>query len=281
MGDTPDPIVSVQWLMENLHRTDVKVLDGTWIMPSSLETSDFSGDYIQGAQHFDIDEIADKTSPYTHMLPNTEVFEQALSDMGISNDDTVVVYNRHGLRTAPRVWWMFKMFGHKNVYVMNGGLPEWFAAGNDLYPPALDRAKTHYRAGPPLLGVVSQDDILKRLPDAPQILDARSSGRFHGTTPEPRAGLRSGHIPNSRSLPYTELITPANSHLKTEAELTARIAQMGLDLDMPFITTCGSGVTACVLALALYRLGARDISVYDGSWIEWGGSDAPISLTES
>ncbi|MGB0908446.1 MAG: rhodanese-like domain-containing protein [Maricaulaceae bacterium] len=275
-----DPLVSVGWLAENISRPDVKVLDGTWVMPSSGEACDFSSDYIQGAQHFDIDEIADKASPFSHMLPGADIFERAVSNMGISNDDIVVVYDRHGLRTAPRVWWMFKMFGHVNVFVLCGGLPEWFSAGHDLHPPAKDITKTDYRAKAPILGVISKDEIIERLPAAPQILDARSAGRFNGTAPEPRAGLRSGHIPNSRSLPYTDLIRHTKNMIHLE-DVAARVEQTGIDLSAPIITSCGSGVTACVLALALYRLGARDISVYDGSWTEWGGSDAPIALPQS
>jgi len=213
-----------------------------------------------------------------HMLPSADLFCASVSKMGIENSDLVVIYDRHGTRTAPRSWWMFRMFGHDKVAVLDGGLPAWITAGHPVSDQVSKPTQaSHYQARPPLSGVISQADLLALLPTAPQIVDARSSGRFRGTAPEPRAGLRSGRIPNSISLPFGNLRTEAG-HFKPLKDLANMVGAAGIDLNKPIITTCGSGVTAAGLTLTLHRLGAKDISVYDGSWTEWGASDAPIEV---
>lgn len=269
-------LISVDWLYDSLGRDDLKIIDGTWVMPGAAPP--LLGQYIPGAQVFDIDAVADPESPMKHMLPPAEIFAQAMSNMGISNEDMVVIYDRHGLRTAPRVWWTSRMFGHSQVTVLDGGLPAWIEAGFDTAAaPFTPPEPTIYEAGDPLSGVISLREIKQRLGTDIQILDARPEGRFYGTAPEPREGLRSGHIPGSRSWPLSMLVTP-EGRLKPVDDLKTQIDQRGIDLSKPIITSCGSGVTAAGLALALHLLGAEGVSVYDGSWTEWGASDAPVSL---
>ena len=240
------------------------------------ETADLSQGYIPSAQVFDIDVIADLSSPMKHMLPSAVVFEAAVSKMGIIPSDTVIVYDRHGIRAAPRLWWTFRMFGHEHVAILDGGLPGWIAAGHKTSPTPSSAKPSRYDASPSLSSVTSKADILSLLDHNPQILDARPAGRFNGTTPEPRAGLRSGHIPGSQSWPLSELIN--SGHLRPVEEIRTQIEALDIDMSKPIITTCGSGITAAGLAFALHLLDAENVSVYDGSWTEWGASDAPISL---
>lgn len=269
------PLVTVDWLAGNIRREDVKVLDGTWLMPG--ENSDLPNGYISGAQVFDVDEIASPHPTLKHMLPSTKTFINAVSNMGIDEDDIVIIYDRHGVRTAPRVWWTFKVFGHEKVYVLDGGLPAWIRAEHSISSTPAEPLKiSEYSISGAILGVVSQEGILENL-GTEQIVDARSSGRFYGTEPEPRAGLRSGHIPGSCSLPISTLWTK-DGYFKSLTEIADIVGASGIDLSKPIITTCGSGITAAGIALNLYRLGARDIRIYDGSWAEWGASNAPISL---
>ena len=244
------------------------------------ESDPLPGQFIDGAQLFDIDEVADPNSQMKHMLPSSGDFAEAASKLGLYNEDHIVIYDRHGVRAAPRVWWMFQMFGHKRISILDGGLPAWLGAGYETVDkPAPPQSRSAYLCKPALSGVVSQSDILGQLQQSPQILDARSDGRFFGASPEPRAGLRSGHIPGSRCLPYTSILT-SEKRLKPLSELAKLVETTNADLESPIITTCGSGVTAAALAFALHLLSAKDVSVYDGSWTEWGASDAPVSLTQ-
>lgn len=273
-----DSLISVDWLADNIARPGVRLLDATWIMPG--ENPDLPQGYIPGAQFFDIDQVADTASPFKHTLPPEATFVRAMTEMGISSDDHVIIYDRHGVRTAPRLWWTFRVFGHKKISILDGGLPAWIAAGHDVDNEAGAPAPSgEYAVNPALFGAVSQADILAQLGRAPQILDARPKGRFYGTLPEPRAGLRSGHIPGSRSWPYSSLQT-ANGFFKSLPEIRAAIENLGIDKSKPIITTCGSGITAAGLAFALHLAGRDDVRVYDGSWTEWGSSDAPVSLED-
>lgn len=269
-------LVSVDWLADNIGRNDVKVLDATWCMPA--ETPPLPGQFISGAQVFDVDEVADPYSKFKHTLPPANIFETAISKMGVENDDHVIIYDRHGFRGAPRTWWTFRMFGHEAVSILDGGLPAWIKAGHETASKAgAPKSPSEYKAKPAIAKVTSQSDILGQLKHAPQIADARSLGRFKGTEPEPRTGLRSGHIPGSTSFPFGR-IRDEQGNLKSIGALAELVGLSGLDLDKPIITTCGSGITAAGLAFAFHLLGAKDVSVYDGSWTEWGGSDAPIDL---
>ncbi len=276
--DLLGPLISVDWLAANLSRPNVKVLDGTWIMPGT--NPDMADGFIPGAQFFDIDLIADLASPMKHMLPPARIFEAAMDDMGIKNGDSVIVYDRLGTRSSPRLWWTFRMFGHANVAVLNGGLPAWIKAGYSISETQGKAvSKTAYTVGPALSGVTSMDELAALLGSGMQIVDARSQGRFYGTEAEPRAGLRSGHIPGSLSWPVSEIWD--GIYLKDEGILSSQIKDLGVNINAPIITTCGSGITAAALALALEIVGAADVSVYDGSWTEWGASRAPVTTGES
>lgn len=269
-----DLLVTTDWLEQNISRDDVKILDGTWVLPADKDK--LASGYISGAQAFDIDAIADLSSPMKHMLPSAEVFNKAVSDMGIHNSDHVICYDRHGMFSSPRLWWTFMTFGHEKVSVLNGGLPAWLAASHKVsQSPAQRQTSTDYKSSKPIIKASNKSGVLAALNKDIQIIDARPAGRFQGTTPEPRAGLRSGRIPGSLSLPFTHLKT-SEGFLKPHLELASIVGAAGIDLNKPIITSCGSGITAAGLAFVFHQLGAKDISVYDGSWTEWGASHAPI-----
>lgn len=272
-----DPVVSTEWLAARLADPTVRVVDASWHMPDAKRdpAAEFEAVHIPGAVFFDIDRIADQATSLPHMLPSPRDFEEIVGALGIGSADTVVVYDALGLFTAPRAWWMFRAFGHRDVFVLDGGLPRWQAEGRPTVSgPAETPEPRPFRASfdPDL--VRSLSDVRTLLETrAEQLVDARPAGRFEGTAPEPRAGLRGGHIPGARSIPFAGLVDPATKTLHPADELRERFAAAGVDLDRPITVSCGSGVTACVLALALDRLGRSDIPVYDGSWTEWGGRD--------
>jgi thiosulfate/3-mercaptopyruvate sulfurtransferase len=235
--------------------------------------AEFREAHVPGAVFFDIDEIADRSSRLPHMLPSASEFARQVGALGIGSDDLVVAYDARGVVSAARVWWTFRAMGHARVAVLDGGLRKWRAEGRTLETgePAPAPRRFRARARPALVRTLAQmrANLSKR---REQVLDARSAGRFAGTEPEPRAGLRGGHIPGSLNLPYESLYRPDGSLLPPDA-LGARVRQSGLDLGRPVVTTCGSGVTASVLALGLHVLGRKTVPVYDGSWSEWGGRD--------
>jgi thiosulfate/3-mercaptopyruvate sulfurtransferase len=269
-------LVTADWLAANLHREDVKVLDGTWVLPKDEPT--LAKGYIPRAQVFDIDLIADLSSPMSHMLPSAKVFAKAISDMNVSNSDHVICYDRHGLFSSPRLWWTFMTFGHLKVSVLDGGLPAWIKAGHDISKsPLVTSEFSTFETSTPHMKLSHQSCVIDALKTDIQIVDARPEGRFYGRDPEPRAGLSSGRIPGSYSLPFGRLKT-ADGHFKSLTEISEIVGAAGIDLNSPIITSCGSGITAAGIAFALHRLGAKDISVYDGSWAEWGASDAPIEI---
>ena len=275
---TANPLVSTDWLAERLGDPRLKVLDATWLMPG--EPGDpkaaFEAGHIPGARFFDIDEVADRSTDLPHMAPSPEQFAEQIGAMGIGEKDVIVAYDQIGLRSAPRAWWTFRLFGAEEVYVLDGGLPLWKAEGRPLEtgPAApVEPATFTARFRPELVRDVEQ--VRAGIEHRAQLLDARSAARFRGEAPEPRAGLRSGHIPGSFNLPFGELIEAGR--LKSPEQLEARFEASGVDLNKPITTNCGSGLTAAILALALARLGRWDTPVYDGSWSEWGGrSDTPV-----
>jgi thiosulfate/3-mercaptopyruvate sulfurtransferase len=275
----PDALVSTEWLAQHLSAPDVRVVDATYFLPGSDRDAraEYNERHIPGAVFFDIDAIADRTSRLPHMLPDAEAFAAAVGALGIGRGDRVVVYDVRGVVSAARVWWTFRAFGHDAVAVLDGGLRKWRAEGRPVESgtPTPTARPFAARLRPELvrdLGAM-RANLTSR---SAQVLDARSAGRFAGTEPEPRAGLRGGHIPGSLSLPY-ETLYRADGTLKAPDELGAAFRAAGVDLGRPVVTTCGSGVTASVLALALYLVGRPDVAVYDGSWSEWGGrSDTPI-----
>ena len=272
------PLVSTEWLEANLDR--VRVIDGSWHMPADNRdaAADFVAARIPGAVHFDIEAISDHESPLPHMLPSPEDFATAVGALGIASTDHIVIYDSRGLFSAARVWWMFRVMGHDDVAVLDGGLPRWVAEGRAIESGPADAPKPRTfipRFRPEL---VRDADQVLRVAESRQalILDARATDRFRGEAPEPRAGLRSGHIPGSNNVPWPTLLRDG-ALLKPEA-LAQRFAEADVDIDRPLVTTCGSGVSAATIALALAVLGRWDVPVYDGSWSEWGGDESfPIA----
>jgi thiosulfate/3-mercaptopyruvate sulfurtransferase len=269
---TPLPtIVSTEWLAKRLGEPDLRVLDGTWHMPQLKRDAqaEFVAAHIPSAVFFDIDRIADRATPLPHMLPSADEFAEAVGTLGIGSDDRIVVYDVRGVVSAARVWWTFRAFGHERVAVLDGGLRAWIAEGRPTAAGEASPTRRQFRARlrPEL---VRDFDFMRRNVGSrvDQVVDARSRGRFEGTEPEPRAGLRGGHIPGSVNVPYETLYRPDGTLLPLEA-LRAAFDQGGVDLGKPITTTCGSGITASVLALALHLIGRPDVAVYDGSWTEW------------
>ena len=272
MPSDPQLLVSTDWLAEHLSAPDLRILDASWHMPGSGRDAraEFEKAHIPGARFFDIDEISDERSSLPHMAPPVEKFVSRMRGLGIGDGHRVVVYDSAGLFSAARIWWLFRLFGKRDVAVLDGGLPKWRAEGRpveDGVPILRDRHFTARRdAG--LVRDVTQVAATAKLGDA-QIVDARSAARFRGEASEPRPGLRSGHIPGSKNVPYGELLNPDGT-MKDPPELRAAFEAAGVDVAKPAITTCGSGVSAAILSLALERLGNRSHALYDGSWAEWG-----------
>ncbi|NQW13961.1 MAG: 3-mercaptopyruvate sulfurtransferase [Rhodobacter sp.] len=268
----PTTLVSTDWLARHLGSPDIRIIDASWYLPQAARDpkAEYDAAHIPGARFFDIDDISDSLSDLPHMAPPPEKFISRMRAMGIGDGHQVVIYDGAGLNSAARVWWLFHLFGKTDTAVLDGGLPKWLAEGRateDMPPVLRDRHMTVVRNAQ-LIKDVTQVAAASKLKEA-QIVDARSAARFAGEAPEPRAGLRSGHIPNSISLPFTELLN-SDGTMKSDAELALIMAAKGVDMKAPVITTCGSGVTAAIINLALARLGHKQHSLYDGSWAEWG-----------
>lgn len=278
--DDPKTLVSTDWLAQHLKDPDLRIIDASWHMPDTGRDAkaEYMAAHIPGARFFDIDDISDHRSDLPHMAPPVEKFISRMRAMGIGDGHQVVVYDTSGLFSAARVWWTFRLMGKMDVAVLDGGLPKWQAEGHeieDMPPMVRDRHITVQRQSG-LVKDVTQVASASKLAEV-EIIDARSAARFKGETAEPRPGLRSGHIPNSKNLPFGSLLN-SNSTLKALDELRATFEAAGVDLSKPAITTCGSGVTAAILSLALERIGHRNHALYDGSWSEWGMfDDLPIA----
>jgi len=274
------PLICTDKLADSLNDTSVRIVDASWYLPTMNRSghAEYDNAHIPGAVYWDIDKIADENSNLPHMMPSADQFETQMAGLGINNNTTVVVYDGLGLFSAARPWWMLKAFGHQNVFILDGGLPKWMAEGRPLNPDKPEILECSYTASLNNSFVKSAKEILNNVHSkSVQILDARSEGRFKGIEEEPRPGCRSGHIPGAMNLPFDHLIDPQSKTLLPDHCLKTRYENVGIDINKPVITSCGSGVTACILALGMYVLKKSNVSVYDGSWSEWGTqNDLPI-----
>jgi thiosulfate/3-mercaptopyruvate sulfurtransferase len=269
---------STEWLAQHLHDRDVIAVDGSYFMPALKRDAhaEYRAGHIPGAVFFDIDTVCDHSTELPHMLPGPNQFGEAVSALGIGDGNTVVVYDSLGLYSAARVWWTFRIFGATNAFILDGGLPKWKAEGRPLDTGETKRPPKQFHAEMNVAAVAMLADVRMALTDqSAQIVDARSAERFAGRAPEPRPGLRSGHMPGSFNVPFEQVVE--NGRLASRQRIEAAFTEAGVDLDKPIITTCGSGLTAAILALALDSIGKKPQGIYDGSWSEWGSRpDVPV-----
>ena len=272
-------LVSAEWLLKVLDDPAAKVFDASWCMPSANRNTqaEYAEAHIPGAQFFDIDAISEADSPYPHTLPSSELFENIAAELGINRDDHIVIYEGAGLFSAPRAWWMFRVFGHTKVSILSGGLDAWRSAGGVLVaglPPTL--ARGNFNAVFQRDRFATTEDVLKACDDpATAILDARSVGRFAGIEPEPRPNIPSGHMPSAINVPFSRCVDKTSGRLLDANALENMLIDSGVPAEGDVIASCGSGITACVLAIALEQIG-RTCRVYDGSWAQWASEDNPV-----
>ncbi len=268
-----EALVSTEWLAANLGAPDVRVVDASFKLPGVTPTAaaDYAARHIPGAPFFDIEAVKDPANPLPHMLPDEASFANSVGALGLGNEHHIIVYDGAGLLSAPRVWWMLRVFGHGRVAILDGGLPKWLAEGRPVTAVVPRPAPVPFTAHLDRGRIRDKAALLANLTShAEQVVDARSAARFAGTAPEPRAGLRSGHIPGSLSLPSDRFTDPERRTVLPPAALEALLKNAGLDAQKPTVCTCGSGVSACVIAFAMHLVGWPEAAIYDGSWSEWG-----------
>lgn len=275
-----DSLVTTAWVLDNIDNPKVKIIDASWFMPGSGRSaiSEYEGQHIKDAVFFDIDRIVDTSNPSPHMLPEEAFFAESLSALGIGNEHHIIVYDSSPFHSGLRVWWMLSVFGHEDVSYMDGGLTKWIADGYPLtsIKPAPAPAKFIATLRPAL--VRNSTELFENITTKnEQVIDARASARFTAEIEEPRAGLRSGHIPNSINVPFVSLFDESDGTMLSSDEIRGIFTDAGTDFSRPIVTSCGSGVTACALTMALKLIGKDDVAVYDGSWSEWGSLSADIA----
>ena len=273
-------VVSTEWLAAHLQAPDIAIIDASWYLPAANRNAraEFEAARIPGAQFFDIDDISESETTLPHMLPKPEKFASRMRKLGIGDGKRVIAYDGAGLFSAARAWWMFRVFGHDDVAVLDGGFPKWKAEGRPVEEgPPIKPQERHFSARYQATMVRDKADMLAAVKGRDiQIADARSSPRFSASEPEPRAGVRGGHIPGARNVHYATLLKPDGT-LKSPGEIAQVFAEAGIDVNKPVVTSCGSGITAAILSLGLTLIGARDHALYDGSWSEWGAAaDTPV-----
>lgn len=284
MSDDPKTLVSTDWLAAHLKDPDLRILDASWYLPDAGRDpqAEYAAAHIPGTRFFDIDEISDARSDLPHMAPPAEKFMSRMRSLGVGDGHQIVVYDGAGLLSAARVWWLFRLMGHKDVAVLDGGFPKWQSENRpveDMAPIVKDRHLT-VRFQNHLVRDVTQVSQASKLRGT-QIVDARAAARFRGDAPEPREGLRAGHIPGARNVPFGALLNDDKT-MKSPDAMRAVFQDAGVDVDTPVITTCGSGITAAILALGLERIGNDSWSLYDGSWAEWGMfATVPVATGEA
>ena len=268
------PLVSTTWLKDNIDDISIKVIDCTWHMPAEARdaSSEFKGNHIAGAIFMDIDQVCDTSSGLSHTMPSKNTFQAFAQQAGLNNDDTIIIYDNSDISTAARGRFMFRHFGHRKVYILDGGLRKWISEGHSTASNETSPPKGNLTVGKPISHYKLMDDLLCNIGSKVfQVVDARANARFTGSVPEPRAGLRSGHIPGSINVPFPSLLDGNQCYLP-QSDLKQIFIDAGFDFSKPAVTSCGSGVTACILALALEILEKHDVAIYDGSWTEWGSN---------
>ncbi len=275
----PEALVSTEWLARHLDAPDVRVVDGSWHMPQAKRNprKEYEAQHIPGAVFFDIDEIADTDSDLPHMLPPPEKFAARVRKLGLGDGNRIVVYDTTGASAAARVWWMFRVFGHDDIAVLDGGMGKWLAEGRPVSDEPVRPQERHFTARVNTLLVRDYGQVRASVESGrEQFIDTRSAGRFAGTEPEPRPGLRSGHAPGAISLPFGSFLNDDKTMAPADV-IRGAIDSAGVDLERPMFTSCGSGVTACVVSLGLYLIGQKEVPVFDGSWTEWAShADSPV-----
>ncbi len=271
-----DALVETEWLASHFDDPNVKVLDASYHLPGTGRDAEteFSQRHIPGAMLFDIEDVRDRDIPYPHMLPGPRQFGEQMGTLGISNDDFIVIYDVHGIRTSPRAWWTFRVFGHDNVAVLNGGLPKWLNEHRPVSDDISDPPRREFKATLNKALIRNIDQMLANQEARQElVIDARPADRFVGAAPEPREGLRSGHMPGSVSLPVEHFIDESDKTFLPADKIRSALTNRRIDYRQPVVTSCGSGVAACLISLGLYLIGNKTVPVYDGSWSEWGARD--------